>query len=48
MLLKRSRIPKRLVLAIMVAAVGGCKGSIEGKVLGTDSEPAVCPAHEHG
>lgn len=38
---KLSRIPKRLMLAILVATAGACKGSIEGKVLGTDSEPAV-------
>jgi hypothetical protein len=41
MLPKLSKIPKRVMLAILVAAVGGCKGSIEGKVFGTDSEPAV-------
>jgi hypothetical protein len=36
-----SRIAKHLMLAILVIAAGGCKGSIEGKVVGTNGEPGV-------
>ncbi len=35
------RISKRMVLAILVVAAGGCKGSIKGTVMGTNGEPGV-------
>jgi hypothetical protein len=38
---KLSSISKRVVLAIVAAMASGCKGSIKGRVLGTDGEPAV-------
>ncbi|HEY4216766.1 MAG TPA: hypothetical protein VGM67_06485 [Gemmatimonadaceae bacterium] len=41
MQLELSRFSKYVALAIVAVMAAGCKGSIEGRVLGTDGDPAV-------